>query len=187
MLWFLKVPIFRGLGHFLNDAEKPQTAQRIFVLGGGSYDRGFYAARLWHLGFAPKIICTGENVSNTMKTLGLEHTEAELTRWRIQSLDVDSVNIEALSRGNSTMEESDIILELCENNGWNKIILVSDIFHTHRIRYVFEEKFNQAGIQVIYAGAPSSRYNEEVWWKDEDGLIMVNNEYIKLLYYYWKY
>jgi uncharacterized SAM-binding protein YcdF (DUF218 family) len=122
-----------------------------------------------------------------MKTLGLTHTEAELTASRILDLDVDSSFVEAINQGNSTMEESEIILQMCKEHQWNQIIVVSDIFHTHRIRFVFEDKFEEAGIAVCYVGAPSSRYNEKEWWKDEDGLIMVNNEYIKLLYYYWKY
>lgn len=187
ILWWLRFDILRGFGNYLDDSEQPQPAQRIFVLGGGAFDRGHYAAHLWYQGFAPKIICTGKYISGTVKSLGLEYSEAQLTQMRIWNLDVDSTLVKAMDVGTSTMEESDFILDYCIKNQLNKIILVSDKFHTHRIKNVFEDKFEEAGIQVIYSGAPSSRYNESEWWREEAGLIMVNNEYIKLGYYWWKY
>jgi len=186
-LWWLRFDILRGFGNYLDDSEQPQPAQRIFVLGGGAFDRGHQAARLWYKGFAPKIICTGNYISGTVKSLDLDYTEAQLTQMRIWSFDIDSTLVEAIDVGTSTMEESDFILDYCLENRLNKIILVSDKFHTHRIKNVFDDKFEEAGIQVIYSGAPSSRYKESEWWRYESGLIMVNNEYIKLGYYWWKY
>jgi uncharacterized SAM-binding protein YcdF (DUF218 family) len=186
-VWWFRFDILRGIGDYLDDSEQAQPAQRIFVLGGGAYDRGHQAARLWYKGFAPKIICTGNYISGTVKSLDLTYTEAQLTQMRIWSFDIDSILVEAINVGTSTMEESDFILEYCLQNRLDKIILVSDKFHTHRIKNVFEEKFADADIQVIYSGAPSSRYKESEWWREEAGLIMVNNEYIKLGYYWWKY
>jgi uncharacterized SAM-binding protein YcdF (DUF218 family) len=187
LLWLFRISILSAMGSYLIRESEAVPAQRIFVLGGGSLDRGFKAARLWHQGFAPQIICTGAHISGSIRSIGLEYTEAEVTQMRIQSLDVDSSLVQVLNMGTSTMEESDIILNYCLINDWNKIIIVSDKFHTHRIRDVFVKKFRKAGIEVIIVGAASSRYDENEWWKKEEGLIMVNNEYIKHLYYWWKY
>jgi len=186
-IWVFRVDILRGVGNYLDDSESPQPAQRIFVLGGGSFDRGHQAARLWYKGYSPRIICSGAPVSGTVKSLGLNYTEAQLTQKRIWGFDIDSLLVEAFDVGTSTMEESNFILDYCLEHNFNKIILVSDKFHTHRIKNVFEDKFEEAGIDIIYSGAPSSRYKESEWWRYEDGLIMVNNEYIKLMYYWWKY
>lgn len=187
LLWIFRIQILKGVGNYLDASEQAVAAQRIFVLGGGNYDRGFKAARLWHQGYAPKIICTGSNVSGTVKSLGFSYSEAELTKMRILSLDVDSSLVSALSMGTSTMDESDLILDYCLLNEWDQIIIVSDVFHTKRIRNVFKRKFKNAGINTVIVGAPSSRYNESEWWKEEAGLIMVNNEYVKHLYYWWYY
>jgi len=186
-LWWLRIDILRGFGNYLDDSDKPYPAQRIFVLGGGAFDRGHEAARLWYKGFAPRIICTGEYISGTVKSLGLQYTEAQLSQMRIWSFSIDSAFVEAIDVGTSTMEESDFILDYCLIHKLNKVIVVSDKFHTRRIKNVFEEKFEDAEIEVIYAGAPSSRYKESEWWREEAGLIMVNNEYLKLVYYWWKY
>jgi len=187
LLWYFRIEILTGVGNYLDASEEPVAVQRIFVLGGGNYDRGFKAARLWYQGYAPQIICTGSHISGTVKSLGFDYSEAELTRMRILSLDVDSNLVSALSLGTSTMEESDLILDYCLLNEWDKIIIVSDIFHTSRIKDVFKAKFKKAGINAVIVGAPSSRYKESEWWREEAGLIMVNNEYIKHLYYWWYY
>ena len=187
IFWTFRISILKGLGNYLDDGEDPVPVQRIFVLGGGSYDRGFKAARLWYQGMAPQIICTGSYVSGSIKSLGLNYFDAELTRMRVLSFDIDSSLVTPLNMGSSTLEESDIILNYCLINNWDKIIIISDVFHTHRIRNVFEEKFQKVGIETIIIGAPSSRYTEKEWWKYESGLIMVNNEYLKHLYYWWNY
>ena len=66
-------------------------------------------------------------------------------------------------------------------------MVVSDKFHTNRIDYAFRDVFEDAGIQLVLRGSPSNAYSESNWWANEEGLIMVNNEYIKLLYYYIKH
>lgn len=185
--WWLRIDILKSIGNYLDDSDQPHPAQRIIVLGGGAFDRGNEAARLWYQGLAPRIICTGEYISGTVKSLGLSYTEAQLTQMRVWSFDIDSAFVEAINIGTSTMEESDFILDYCLDNQLNKIILVSDKFHTNRLKNVFEDKFEEAEIEVMYAGAPSSRYKESEWWREEAGLIMVNNEYLKIIYYWWKY
>jgi hypothetical protein len=40
---------------------------------------------------------------------------------------------------------------------------------------------------VLLHGAPASSFQESSWWTSEEGLIMLNNEYVKLAYYHIKY
>ena len=49
------------------------------------------------------------------------------------------------------------------------------------------EKLKELETELIIHGTGSTRYDEAEWWKKEEGLIMVNNEYVKLLYYELKY
>ncbi|MFM7234971.1 MAG: hypothetical protein ACKOZM_10295, partial [Flavobacteriales bacterium] len=63
----------------------------------------------------------------------------------------------------------------------------SSAFHLRRVRMVFEDKFFDAGITVHFLGAAPIEYNELNWWNNEEGLIMTNNELVKLLYYMVKY
>jgi hypothetical protein len=55
------------------------------------------------------------------------------------------------------------------------------------VRRHFEDRFRRAGIQLILTGAQDTGYHPGNWWQREDGLIFVNNEIIKLLYYFLKH
>ena len=72
-------------------------------------------------------------------------------------------------------------------NKIHKIIVVSDKFHTNRINYAFRSIFEEGGIEIVLRGAPNRAYEEQNWWANESGLLMVNNEYVKLFYYYIHY
>jgi len=80
-----------------------------------------------------------------------------------------------------------LILKYCIDHDIKKTIILSSKFHTLRVRKVFEPVLEKNGIEVIIRGAPSTKYSEHNWWKKEAGLIMVNNEYVKLVYYFFKY
>jgi uncharacterized SAM-binding protein YcdF (DUF218 family) len=92
--------------------------------------------------------------------------------------------IRVLKTGTSTREEAELILDYSRDLGLKKVMVVSDKFHTHRVEQVFRDKLEDAGIELVLRGAPSSRYSEDQWWAGEAGLLMVNNEYIKLVYYF---
>jgi len=113
--------------------------------------------------------------------------EAELTKHFMVRRGVAADKIETLTGATSTQEESDEILAYCKQHGFKKVSVLSSAFHLRRVRWVFHDKFNAAGIQVLFLAAPDRTFNANNWWKDEEGLITCNNEYIKLAYYLVKY
>jgi hypothetical protein len=96
-------------------------------------------------------------------------------------------NITGLYFGTSTREEADTIIGHSTQQGFKKVIVLSSLLHTARVNKVFRPKFEKANIQLIICGAPSSRFSEMLWWQSEEGLIAVNNEWIKTIYYWLKY
>lgn len=187
IFYFFKTPILRSTGNVLIHEDSLKKAPVMFILGGGAFDRGAEGAKVYKAGYAPKIICTSQMIPSDIKALGLSVTEAELTQKRCVSLGVPPASVEALNKATSTKEESDVILGYCKLNGINKCIIISAKFHTSRIKKAFKKKFEDNNIEVIIHGAPASEYKEDLWWEDEQGMIMVNNEYIKHLYYFIKY
>ena len=183
LLFIFRVPILRFIGNQLICENKMEKVQAIFVLSGDPWDRGNEAVRLYKQGFAEKIICTGENVPRLFLIAGILYPESELTQMNIIAQGVPAKDVELLCKGTSTKEESDYILESCKHNGIKKLAVVSTKFHTWRIHNTFGKKFKDTGLQLIIHGAPSSAYEENFWWRSEDGMIFVNNEYIKLIYY----
>lgn len=177
-------PIMRIFGNYLIQEDELTTCDALFVLSGNPKDRALEAARLLKSGYAPKVVCTGESVHRILLVVGDSTDEAGLSRMELLAAGIRDDKIEVLHIGTSTREESEAILAYCKIKGFKKIMVVSDKFHTNRIDYAFRDVFEDAGIHLVLRGSPSNAYSESNWWANEEGLIMVNNEYIKLLYYY---
>lgn len=180
-------PIMRIFGNYLIQEDELTTCEALFVLSGNPKDRAMETARLLKAGYAPKAVCTGESVHRILLVVGDSTDEAGLSRMELLAAGIPDKKIEVLHIGTSTREESEAILAYCIIKGFKKIMVVSDKFHTNRIDYAFRDVFEDAGIQLVLRGSPSNAYSESNWWANEEGLIMVNNEYIKLLYYYIKH
>lgn len=187
LVFAFRYQLMRGLGNYLIQEDELQKSEVIFVLSGGPHDRANEAAKILKEGWAPYIVCTGEQVPLLFKVINETLDECDLTRISLLNAGVDSLQIEAIHIGSSTREESHAILTYCKAKQIKKIIVVSDKFHTNRIDYAFRDLFEDEGIELILRGAPSSGYDEDLWWAEEAGLLMVNNEYVKLFYYFLKY
>lgn len=186
LLFLFRVPLLRACGNFLIYEDKMEKVSVLFVLSGDAWDRGNEAERLYREGFADKIICTGGNVPRIFLIAGIPYLESELTQKHLINEGIPEKDIELICQGTSTKEEADYILEYCKGHDVKKLAIVSTKFHTRRINITFKKKFEEARLQLIIRGVPSSAYDENFWWKSEDGLIFVNNEYIKIMYYWLK-
>lgn len=180
-------PLMRMAGNYLIHEDELQKSEAIFVLSGGPHDRANEAARLLEQNWAPYVICTGEQVPVLFKVIGETLDECDLTKISLLDAGVDSSKIVDIHIGSSTRAESHAILAYCKSKNMKRIIVVSDKFHTNRIDYAFRDLFEDEGIELVLRGAPSSAYREDLWWAEEAGLLMVNNEYVKLFYYFLKY
>jgi len=187
VFFIFKGPILESFGRFLIRETKLTQADAIFVLSGGPKDRGIKAAELYKEAWAPIIICTGENKPHDFQAMGMEIMECQITRNQIRRSDIPDDKIELIRYGTSTKEEADTILNYSLSMNYDTIIIVSNKFHTRRIRLAMADRFSEKGIHLIIQGAPASSYDEKKWWKSENGLIALNNEYIKYWYYLIKY
>ena len=187
MLWAFRVPVMRGMGTYLITPDDLVASDAIYVLGGSPLERGAEGARLWAAGVAPVVVCTGSNVPSALTAVGAERTEAELSRDVALAHGADADAVELLQVGTSTWEEAEAVLQHARMQGHTNIVVVSTEFHLRRVRRVFRKHFAGSGITVRVHGAASLVYDPARWWTSEEGLLMVNNEYVKLLYYQLKY
>ncbi|MCS7085119.1 MAG: YdcF family protein [Bacteroidia bacterium] len=184
LAWFNRTRLLRAAGEYLDASSAPERCEALFVLAGAPMDRGEYAARLFALGVAPTVVCTGQLPHATVqKICGLDYTEAHSTRHVLLDCGVRPEAVRILGVGTSTREECRAVVEYARKNGWKKVGVVSSLFHTRRIARTIEPLAQAAGLQVKIFGAPSLEFDERYWWRYENGLIFVNNEYVKLIYY----
>ncbi len=184
IIFLLRYPILKGAGHFLIYENEPTEIENLFVLSGSWYDRGAAAADLYTSMGIKKIMCTGEiNSGHILAYSGELVSEPALTKLHMISLGVPDSVIEVIPKGTSTIEEVDIILNYCLSNNLEHCVLLTSKFHTRRVKMFVVGKLKRNGIGVHLLGAPAKTYKEEKWWKYEYGIIAVNNEYLKILYY----
>jgi uncharacterized SAM-binding protein YcdF (DUF218 family) len=183
LFFALKVPILQAMGNYLRSEDTPQKTKYLFVLSGGAFDRGHEAARLYKAGLVDTLVVTGANVHQNLRVLGIEINEAQLTDSALVSFGVPQERILLIPKGTSTIEEAGIIHDFCLKKGQVRATVLSDKFHTGRAKKLIRPVLDKDGIQLTMLGSPSSEYNEDRWWESENGLIMVNNEYAKSLYY----
>lgn len=180
--------ILRGVGNFLIREDQLTKSDAIFVLGGNIFDRSTHGVYLYEQGYASIIHPMGEVVEKILLTTDDKKPDAVVSQYyMINELNTPASAVKPIVKGTSTKEEAEAILEYAISNNYTKIIIVSDQFHLRRISSTFKKPFQEKGIEVLLSGAPNSSYREDFWWNYEAGLIMVNNEYVKLMYYLLKY
>lgn len=185
--WFFRAPLLRGVASFLVKEDAPCHVDAVYVLGGASDWRGQEAGAVYRSGLSDRFRFTGAPVPKALKVEGIERTEAEQTRLVAVRKGVpDSLTV-ALNVGTSTYEEAGFILSDALASGCDTVMIVSSGFHLRRIAFVFRKRFREKGITVVLHGARNGDFEDATWWRSEEGLLMVNNEYVKLMYYAWKY
>lgn len=179
--------ILNGIGNWLVKSDQLEMTECCFVLGGNSFERGLAAVQVFEKFPEQKFATTGGNYPYQILCLDTTMFEAELTKHMMVSKGISPEQIDTLTSAHSTMEESDEIMKYCKERQFQHITIISSAFHLRRVRWVFADKFEDAGIKVNFHGATAIEYDQTNWWQNEEGMIMVNNELVKLLYYFIKY
>lgn len=185
--WFARYKVLYAMGAWLITEDEVAHADTIYVLGGSPFDRGSHAAVLLMNGIAPLAYSTGSNCSSILKAEGREVSEAAITRMAAIRAGASPQRILPFPYGTSTYEEAEGVLYHARSLGLDTIVVLTTDFHTRRVGNVFRKRFAGSGIHVLVASAPSSDYDPDQWWNSEQGLLMVNNEYVKSLFYALKY
>ncbi len=186
-LFVFRNSILRGMGNFLIKEDAVEKCDAIVVLSGNALDRATEAALLYKQGIAKQIICTGNNQSGDFEVLHLKEKESDVSKFRMIEMGVPDSAIIVIHEGTSTLEEGEAMLKFCQTHQLKSCMILSSKFHTRRINYVSDKKFKNSAVKILVHGAPPSKYKIETWWKGEEGLLFVYDEYIKLIYYHLKY
>lgn len=183
LIYIFRVGILQKAGAFLVKTDPVDYAPVLVVLGGNSLERGHAALQLYNAGKVGTIVCTGGNIPGAFVAIDTLVYEAQLTADYLIRRGVQPERVVALNQSTSTLEEAHEVLEWCNANNISELTILSSNFHTRRVRRVFKKAFKGSESVLSFTGAPAQNYDEAEWWKSEEGLIMVNNEYVKNIYY----
>lgn len=186
-LIILRNPILKSMANFLIVEDEIEFVEYAFVLSGQALERGTKAANLLNAKKISKAICTGANQPPDLTVFDVDLLESDLTQLQILKTFSDTSKVQLLQIGTSTFEEAEAILAFCHENDISETLIITSKFHTRRAKSVFKKQFKNQNISIYFSGANSMVYNESEWWKSEYGLIALNNEYLKLFYYFFRY
>ncbi|MEW5945186.1 MAG: YdcF family protein [bacterium] len=182
-----RTPAMRAAGRFLHVETEVWKSDVIYVFAGAALERGLQGAELYREGIAPVVVTAGEVLSPEMMALELDLTAAEITGRALERFGVPPAKIVMIERGTSTLEEAVVLREYMEENGLDSVVCVTSPFHTRRVRATMRKVFREEETKIYISAAKHPLVDLDNWWKKEEDLITVQNEYIKLVLYYFKY
>ena len=181
--------ILTGIADYLIINDKLQPADAIFLLNSEVNTRPFRAAELYAQGLAPVVVIARAE-DTPVVTLGLVPNDTAISVGVMEKLGVPPEKIIILTLPGvvtSTFDEAVAFRKYSEANRVHRIILVTSAFHTRRARWIFDKALSGLQITLEMAAVPYADFDQTDWWQNETGLITLNNEYIKLFLYYFKY
>ena len=185
--WLFRTPLLRSAAHAWIVNQPLAHAEAIVVLGGGLDTRPAEAARLYHLGLAPKILVLNPRLSAAAE-LGLEPTEGDLARQILLKKDVPPAAIVTPPNYvTNSFDEAITVRNWARQTGARRVIIPTDIFHTRRVRWLYGRELRGTGLRVQVEGVPVRDYSADDWWHHEQGLIAFQNEVLKYAFYRLKY
>ena len=190
LAYAFRASILTGVADVLIVSDDPQPADILFLLNGDFNTRPFRASELYKQGLAPEVVIARSEDGPAVK-LGLIPNETDICVSVLERTGVPSDKIVILpflpAGVTSTFDEATALHRYIEATHLRKDILVTSAFHTRRAKWIFERELAGLPVTLEMVAVPYSTFDQTDWWKNESGLITLNNEYIKLVYYFFKY
>jgi len=171
-----------GLGHFLTAPVQDGRADAIVVLSGGGLERAMHGITLYHQGLAPQLWFTGD----APLPISITFTDALWAQELAEEQGVPASAIQRL-RTTSTWEDGQEIARAVRQAGVHRLLVVTDWYHARRALCILRRELAGDDVQVLFSPPPTLTYGPDDWWRREDGLVAVVNEYIKTGFYWWRY
>ena len=184
-----RTQILTGIANYLIINDRLQPADAIFLLNSEFDTRPFRAAELYKQGLAP-VIVIARTKDTPVVILGLMPNDTDISVGVMEKLGVPPEKIIILTVPGgvtSTFDEAAAFRQYIEANQVRRIVLVTSAFHTRRARWIFDKTLAGLPVTLQMAAVPYAGFGQTNWWQNEDGLITLNNEYIKLFFYFFKY
>lgn len=187
--WAAREPLLMLPARVLIAEDPLEKTDILFLLNGDQDTRPFEAVRLWKAGWAPKIVVARAETSPTIE-LGLTPNATDVGVGVLRKLGVpDSAIVEEIIPGGvtSTYDEAVTLRKYAEREKIGSINIVTSSFHTRRARWITRKVLAGLPVKVRVHGVHDRHFTEKNWWKVESGFMSCQNEYLKFLYYGWKY
>ena len=168
-------------------------ADAIVVLSGSStyVERTTWAARLYREGRAPLVILTNDGLIgswNDKEQRNPHYYELAAKELQAQGVPADKILVVS-STAFGTYEESLGVREFATGHSLKRLLIVTSAYHTRRALWSMRRASEGSGIEVGVDGPPPGWQtpSTSTWWMRRWGWRNVAGEYVKMVYYWFKY
>jgi len=189
LVFAFRAQLLTGAAEYLVVDDAPRPAEVIFLLNGDYNTRPFQASQLYQQGLAPRIVIA-QAEGQPAERIGLVQNETEISVAVMEKMGVpaDKIVVLQVEGGvTSTYDEARALRQYVRDNSIHSVLLVTSAFHTRRARWIVAKELAGLPVSLEVSAVPYGSFDATDWWQSENGLIALNNEYIKLFYYFWKY
>lgn len=165
------------MGAYLVEAQEPQPADLIVVLGGDATGaRALKGCQLLERGLAKQMWMSGVD-----SIYG--KPESELAIEYIASRGCSQGNITALKNTvDSTRDEAIVIGKMMRERGIKKYLLVTSNYHTKRSGKVFRETSPE--LEAVVVAADDNEFPVDIWWQNRRTRKTALYEWLKTISYW---
>jgi uncharacterized SAM-binding protein YcdF (DUF218 family) len=185
-LWHFRADVLKAAAEAWAVNDPLARADAIVLLGGGLNNRPSEAARLYRQGVAPIILVSCPDNPGFVEA-GYSPGEYAITLRILADGGVPPKAIVQMGTNNSsTFDEAVAFSKWAARVNPRSVLIPTDLFHTRRVKMIFDKVLgtNQVAIHPVVA---PNQYKSSDWWRHERGLVDLNLELSKLLYYFWNY
>ncbi|MEK6283786.1 MAG: YdcF family protein [Acidobacteriota bacterium] len=170
-----------------------ERADAVVVLSGSStyIERARWAALIFNQGRAPKIILTndklqsGYSLSQDRNPFFVELAVDELRRSGVPADRIEVIPTPA----RNTHDEAILLRDYSTQHDLQALSIVTSPYHTRRASRTFGRAFQGTSTRLGVESPPPGLQSPlpATWWLHPLGWKLVPGEYLKLIYYAWRY
>lgn len=171
-----------ALGRWFLVPSTAANADAIVVMSGGGTERLCHGFELYKRGFAPELWCTGDKPLEQRT----DFMDPEIVLYLAAQRGIPKEKIFFLP-STSTYEDGQSITALVKAKRIKSILLVTSWYHTRRAMNVIKHSIADTNISVYMSSSTNLFFTPDNWWRNDEGLVAVNNEIIKTALYWQRY
>jgi len=176
-------------GPFLQNEDRLERADAIFVLAGTRAERPREAVDLYKEGWAPVVMLSPgrpERAERALRAEGVSFpSDVSLIRDVMVQLGVPASAIVANDGFvDNTASEANLLRGLVVARGWKRVIVVTSKYHVRRAAFAIRRGLEHTGTQIIMR---ASRYDDSDpahWWRRRADVRFALSEWAKLILYW---
>ncbi|RJP33275.1 MAG: hypothetical protein C4527_05050 [Candidatus Omnitrophota bacterium] len=182
---YYRVSILRAMASFLIYESETQPCAVVVMLGGGRTERIEKAIELYQHGWAKEILLMiPRQVGAEVIYSELFNNESRMCRAILELRGVADEHVQWASEPfYSTYDELHYLKSWMRGRGVPSAVIVPGLFQSRRAKWTMDRIFRDTDFTLRIIPAAGRFVSAADWWTHEEGMIEVENEYLKNVYY----